>query len=184
MSLRVKLVSVISAFVLILSLFIVGVVSAQQATVNLGGTITFQAKDVQATISAGVVAGGTLADSTSKLQEITLDANNDGTDEIATWSGLALTFADAGSDVTIKFTITNDHPEKALVVTTNQAIPEAGAVNATMVTTVAGGTGTVDNNSIAVGSSADYTVTFHITDKNASASITGFNLAINLTMAA
>lgn len=184
MSLKAKLVSTISAFILVLCLLVVGVLAAQQVTVNLGGTITFQAKDVQATISAGVVAGGNLSDSANKLQQIVLDADNEGADAIASWSGLAITFTDAGDDVTIKFTVTNDHPEKALIVTTNQVIPENGAVNATMTTTVTGGTGTVDNNTIAVGSSADYTVTFHITERNASASVTGFNLAINLTMAA
>ena len=182
MSNKVKLVSVVSAILLVISLLIGGVLAAQSVTVNLGGTITFQAKDVQATISAGVIANGSVADPENKMQQVVLDAENDGATAIATWSGLDLTFADAGDDVTITFTITNDHGEKDLVVTTVQT--DGTTDNATMTASVTGGTGTVASNTIAVGGSAEYTVTFHITDQNASASITGFNLAINLTMAA
>lgn len=182
MSNKVKLVSIITALVFVLSLLIVGVLAAQTATVNLGGTITFQAKDVQATISAGVVTNGSVADAENKMQTVVLDAENDGAAAIATWSGLNLTFDDGGDDVTITFTITNDHGEKDLIVTTVQT--DGTTDNATMTTTVTGGTGTVTSNTIAVGSSAEYTVTFHIVDQNASASITGFNLAIGLTMAA
>mgnify|MGYP001851707358 FL=1 len=39
MSINLKLVSCISAFILVLGIFIFGVLSAQQATVNLGGSI-------------------------------------------------------------------------------------------------------------------------------------------------
>lgn len=182
MSNKVKLVSVIAAFALILSLVVAGVLAAQSATVNLGGTITFQAKDVQATISAATVVNGTVADAANKLQEVVLDADNDGSTAIATWAGLDITFDESGDDVTVTFTITNNHGEKDLVVTTVQT--DGTTDNATMTTTVTGGTGTVASNTIAVGSSAEYTVTFHIVDQNASASITGFNLAIGLTMAA
>lgn len=182
MSFKIKLISTVSAFILVLSLLAVGVFAAQSATVNLGGTITFQAKDVQATISAATVSGATLTDAENKLQAIVLDAENDGSEEIATWAGLVLAFDNSGDDATIKFTITNDHPEKALTVTTTQV---NGTVdNATMTVTQTGGTGTVENNSIAVGGSAEYTVTFHIENQNASASITGFSLAIGMTMAA
>ena len=181
MSNKLKLVSVISAFLLVISLLVGGVLAAQSATVNLGGTITFQAKDVQATISAATVNNGTLTDAGSKLQQVVLDADNDGAEAIATWAGLVLSFDDSGDDLTITFTITNDHGEKDLIVTTTQT--DGTTDNATMTTTVAGGTGTVASTTIAVGDSADYTVTFHIVDQNASASIAGFNLAIGLTMA-
>ena len=181
MSNKAKLITIVTAFVLVLSLLTVGVFAVQSATVNLGGTITFNATDVQATISAGTVANGTVTDAEAKLQEIKLDADNDGATAIATWGGLDLVFAEGGDDLTITFTVTNDHAEKGLVVTT--AATPGTAVNMTMVTTVEGGTGTVESNTIAVGGSAEYTVTFHITNQNASASITGFNLAIGLTMA-
>lgn len=181
MSNKAKLITVISAFVLVVSLLTVGVFAVQSATVNMGGTITFNATDVQATISAATVANGTVTDAAAKLQEIKFDADNDGSTALATWGGLDIAFAAGGDDVTITFTITNDHAEKGLVVTTT---PTPGtAVNMTMTTTVEGGTGTVENNTIAVGGSAEYTVTFHIANQNASASITGFNLAVGLTMA-
>ena len=181
MSNKVKLVSVIAAFVLILTLAIAGVAAAQSVTVNLGGTITFNATDVQATISAGVITNGSVTDAENKLQHVVLDADNDGATSIATWSGLNLTFDEGRDDLTITFTITNDHEEKGLNVATVQT--DGTVDNMTMTTTVEGGTGTVQNNVIPVGGSADYTVTFHITDQNSSASIAGFNLAITLTTA-
>lgn len=181
MSNKVKLISVVSAFVLVLALLIVGVFAAQSVTVNLGGTITFQATDVQATISAAVVNNATVGDATNKLKAITLDADNDGATEIATWAGLAIAFDPSGDDVTIVFTITNDHTEKGLVVTTTET--PGTLSNMTMATSVVGGTGTVASNTIAVGESAEYTVTFHITSQNSSASITGFNVALNMTVA-
>ena len=181
MSNKAKLVSVIVSVLLVISLLTIGVFAAQNATINLGGTITFQAKDVQATISKAVVTNGTVTDADNKMLEVVLDADNDGATAIATWSGLDIVFDDSGDDVTIVFTITNDHGEKALVVTTTQT--DGTTDNATMTTTVTGGTGTVASNSIAVGESAEYTVTFHIIDQNTSASITGFNLAIGMVMA-
>ncbi len=50
MSLKAKLISTISAFVLILTIVIVAVWAATQANVSLGGTINFQATNVYAKV--------------------------------------------------------------------------------------------------------------------------------------
>lgn len=51
MSLKTKLISSISAFVLVLALLVVGVFALPQETFTLGGTINFQAKNVYAEIT-------------------------------------------------------------------------------------------------------------------------------------
>ena len=50
MSLKAKLVSSIAAFCLVLALMVVGIFAANQVEVNLGGSITYTANDVIATI--------------------------------------------------------------------------------------------------------------------------------------
>ena len=54
MSLKAKLVSVISAFVLILTVAIVSVWAVSQANVTMGGTVGFKADNVYAQISATI----------------------------------------------------------------------------------------------------------------------------------
>ncbi len=56
MTLKTKLISSISAFVLVLALLVVGVFALPQANVPLGGTINFQAKNVYAEIT-GTISG-------------------------------------------------------------------------------------------------------------------------------
>ena len=56
MSLKTKLISSISAFVLVLALLVVGVFALPQETITLGGTINFQAKNVYAEIT-GTISG-------------------------------------------------------------------------------------------------------------------------------
>ena len=56
MSLKTKLISSISAFVLVLALLVVGVFALPQANVPLGGTINFQATNVYAEIT-GTISG-------------------------------------------------------------------------------------------------------------------------------
>ena len=56
MSLKTKLISSISAFVLVLALLVVGVFALPQANVPLGGTINFQATSVYAEIT-GTISG-------------------------------------------------------------------------------------------------------------------------------
>ncbi|MBE5746253.1 MAG: hypothetical protein E7359_03080, partial [Clostridiales bacterium] len=54
MSLKMKLASTVSAFLLILGLTIMGVFAAPTATINLGGSISFKATDVHATVQGKI----------------------------------------------------------------------------------------------------------------------------------
>ncbi len=178
MTLKTKLISCISAFVLVISLMLVSIMAVPNVTLNIGGNVTFEATDVQATISNGILANGTLTDSESKMQEVVLDATHDGAEELATWSGLELAFNKSGEDMTITFSITNNHPEKDMFV---EVTPSIGTqTNATMTVTSTSSDPISGITIPADGESETFTVTFHVESKNSSASIENF--AINIAL--
>lgn len=180
--------SLVLSILLVLNLVVCGVaIALSVANVTLGGSITFNAKHVNATISAGTVSGGTL-NGTNKMQAITLDATHDGADEIATWSGLDLEFNESGDDVSISFTITNNSEEFDLA--SALTITNGTQTNATMTVSATKGGSAVDASSVIIDkksgettTSVQYTITFKVTDKDKSASISGFELKFNLEKA-
>ncbi len=183
MSLKMKLVSCVSAFIIVASLMLISVFAATNVTLNIGGNVTFQAVGVQATISQGVVANGTVADSASKMQAVTIDSENDGATALATWSGLELSFNEDGDPMTITFDITNNHTERDLEVTITNSIGTAS--NATMSVT-----STSDDPVSAivipaktsdVANSETITITFSVQDPDLSASIEGFTVGVEMT---
>lgn len=173
-------------FILFSSMMGVAVWAALNRTVSMSGNISFTATDVYATVSAGTVNGGTLADSSTKLQAVTLSANaSEDTTEanFPTWTGLALTFPENGNDVTITFTITNLSTVRDMKVTLGETT--GTLTNATMKVTfdgVASATSspkTVNKNN----GTTTVVVTFSVTDKNIDASITGFTIPLTFEKA-
>ena len=59
MSLKAKLVSSVAAFMLVLALLVVGVLAVPQATINMGGSITFDATDVVGSVSVATDGAAT-----------------------------------------------------------------------------------------------------------------------------
>ena len=107
MSLKMKWTSTICAFFLILGLVIMGVFASPQASVNLGGTITFHATDVYANVYGSITgavesetAGGTLS-----LTTLNFEAGE--TTDASSWANVPLTFNDMGEVITISITIEN-----------------------------------------------------------------------------
>ena len=109
MSLKAKLFSSIAAFALVACLLIVGVFAVSPANVNMGGSITFTAKDVLATIS-GSVAG--IAESTTGLEEKIVFTEDTVSGTNSDWSGLAWNFS-GKEDVVLTITVHNDSAERA-----------------------------------------------------------------------
>lgn len=171
-------------FVLVTGLVGYGVYAAVASKLNLGGNISFDAKDVQASISAGTLSSGAvLEDAANKMQAISIDANSDGATAMATWSGLNISFPDDASDVTITFTVANNHTEKDLLISIGE---KTGTYNnATMTITM---DGVAKISAIVAAKTADTTstctvvVTFKVTDKNKSASISNFNIPFDLEL--
>ena len=56
MTLKNKLISLFSAFVLVVSIMIIGIYAANNVPVNMGGNITFDASDVYAKVT-GTISG-------------------------------------------------------------------------------------------------------------------------------
>ena len=174
--------NVLLALLLLLTTAVTITLAVQQFNMNVGGNITFNATEVQATISAGQVENGTVADSASKMQQIVLTPGTDGATEKATWTGLVITF-DGLNDVTISFTVTNDHTEKDLQMTL--ATQSTTANNMTMTATV-DGTDVATASPVTIGksgsadNSVDCVITFHLSNNTKSASITNFAFTCGL----
>ena len=185
MSFKIKLVSCLSAFIIVVSVMLVAVFAATNVTLNIGGNVSFTATATQATISQGMVSNGTLADSANKMHEIVIDAENDGATATATWSGLELTFNENGQDMTITFGITNNHTERDLQVSISNTITSSD--NATMAITSTSDdpiTGIIiPANTTGTANSETITVTFSVTNKAMPASLEGFTINVNLESA-
>ena len=175
MSTKVKLVSLISAFVLVLAIMMVAVMAVPTVTLNMGGSISFTATDLQVTISRGVLANGTIEDSANKMQEVKIDAYDDGAEELATWTNLNLTFNESGEDMTITFTITNNSTVDDIraTVTVNQGTTNNATVS---VTTPSSSNAIIPAND----GSQQFVITFHVNNRNDSASIENFEINIDL----
>lgn len=119
MSLKVKLVSVIVAFVIIVSLLMVGVYAATNVTLNIGGNVSFTATSVNALISGSVVGTASNPSTPLELDDISLSA--DTTDGAVTmppsWQNVNLTYGDNGSPITITITIENRSSDRGIDVT-------------------------------------------------------------------
>ena len=119
MNLKAKLISSISAFVLLLTILIVSVWAVSQTQVPLGGTINFQATSVYAKVSA-TVSG---MDSNPTLPTLIFSEGEDATPEtdIEKWNNLNLVFNSSATPIEISVTVENLSEELSLGVSiTNQ----------------------------------------------------------------
>ena len=117
MSLKMKLTSTICAFFLVLGITIMGVLATPNATVNLGGTITFQATNVYAIVNGsitGAVESEAVAGKVLNLETLRFDNETDVIAEGAKWSNTNLSFDNLGSQITITITIENKATDRPL----------------------------------------------------------------------
>ena len=184
MSLKVKLISLITTFVLLCSLLTVGVFAVKNTTFNVGGDIVFNVQGIEATITRGDTAGFT-ADKTignaegNILSDITLNNNmtaQDVADEFAPWSGLNLAFSE--NVATIKLTITNTAEEGADNYLDISAIASATTKNNAKINVVN------DDGEITAllgpQESVSFTITFSVIDDEYSASLNGFLIKFDM----
>lgn len=181
------LANVLLSLLLVMTTAITITLAIKQFNMGIGGNITFQANDVQATISKGVISNGTLTDDANKMQSITLTPET--TDETGlvtakeSWKNLVITF-DGISDVTLSFSITNNHTEKGLEVSF-ETTPGTQS-NMEMSATIDGESKTSitipAKSSMEIDTTIDCVIKFHITDTTKSASIKGFNFTCNLSL--
>lgn len=166
MSLKAKLVTSISAFCLVLALLIVGVLAVPSATINMGGTITFSATDVNATVSI-TVTGTT--EGTQPSQTYTFKAGQGNATE--EWKSNNWTY-DAGRQITITITVTNNDTARDLIVSYTAPVG-TGFTNTTLGGSPSASDVTLDDATTGAAGSSNkvtYTITFAPKDQNLSAS--------------
>lgn len=187
MSLKAKLFSSIAAFALVACLLIVGVFAVSPANVNMGGSITFTAKDVLATISGSVT---NIAESTTGLEEKIVFTEATVSDTNSDWSGLAWNFS-SKQDVELTITVHNDSTERAFSakITAPTDTADDNVKISTAYQTAASWTG--EGTAIIAGQSANVAsvdaegtllirVTFHI--ENAGKEVNGANWTLGLEL--
>ncbi len=164
MRLKTKLYSVIMAFCLMLSLLAVGVWAVNSGTVNIGGTVSFIATDIYATIT-GKVEGAT---TTPTLSTLNYSATGTPTqDELNTWSR-DLEFAKTTTP-TIKWTVTiQNKSERVLYVSLTDNM--TSITNVTKSMTYDGATYTSGEKAIPAGTTKVFTMTAVVNDTNKKAS--------------
>ena len=181
MSLKAKLVTSISAFALVLALLIVGVFAVNQATINMGGQISFQATDVNATVTINVE--GT-AGSTDTDDDKTYTFNADTKSAPEAWTGKNWTFDDTRT-ITVTVTVTNKDTVRSL--TSTFTAPAAVTSNLACATTedskpITAGVAT-SGTPVAPGEDLVYIMTFTIEDANLAVNKAAWTAALTLANA-
>ena len=176
MSLKVKLVSFISMFILVLSLMLISVFAATNVTLNIGGNVSFTASSVNALIT-GSIAGNAAGGST--LTTIDIDASDpDGPVSMPSdWTSMDLTFTESASPITVTINIQNRSTDREIAVSLTDS---TNISNVEVIRECDGvGINASDSRNIPGGETITYTFEFNVQSKNSSAN-GAFDLTIGL----
>ncbi|MBO5022342.1 MAG: leucine-rich repeat domain-containing protein [Clostridia bacterium] len=179
MKLKTKLCSTIVMFCLTIVTLMVGVWAVKSANVNIGGTLSFVAQGIEATISKGTMSNGTwqtASHATTKLKQIEItkaDTTSTLSSKFSSWSGINLNFNENGDDITISFSITNNSDTNSIAVDVSTSY--ASATNCTIA---------IDTSSASIepNKTQNFTLTMKITDKDINASMTNFTVIFNMQL--
>ena len=179
MSLKMKLISAISAFTLVLGLLIMGVFAVNQAQVDMGGSITFNADDVYARVT-GSVANAQVAPAGL---DVTYSAYETVGDPSA-WEELDLLFDSQGTPVVITITVENLSTERSLTVNLKDTItsntPNLNKSLQRDSSTYSSGTNiTLDPKDNGTNTTT-FTITLSVADRNQSLTNAQFDYDLNL----
>lgn len=169
MKLKAKLISTIAAFAMVLCLTIVGVWAATSVKVNVTGTVTYTAKDVNATVT-GAITG---INESGKAYSKSWNADNNEATAEDTWDLSDITFV-KNQSVVITLTVKNNDTARSLTAT----LVNEGAATGTNTTAVLGATTTA---TVAAGESQDFTFTISVDNWNLAAS---YSIDLALTLVA
>ncbi len=122
MSAKVKLISFISAFVLVLGIMIIGVLSAEQVQVNIGGSVSFNATNVYAKVS-GNISGAETGNKT--FSTLTYSAEETTGNE-SDWTNLTLEFTETPDPIVITITVENLSTQRTLTVNLENTLQGEG----------------------------------------------------------
>ena len=122
MSAKVKLISIISAFVLVLGIMIIGVLSAEQVQVNIGGSVSFNATNVYAKVSGNISRAKTGNKTFSTLTYSAEETTGNESD----WTNLELNFDSDATPILIEITVENLSTDRELQVSLENDIQANG----------------------------------------------------------
>ena len=122
MSAKVKLISFISAFVLVLGIMIIGVLSAEQVKVNIGGSVSFNATNVYARVSGDISGAGSGNKTFSTLTYSASETTGDESD----WTKLDLEFTETPDPIVITITVENLSTQRTLTVNLENTLQGEG----------------------------------------------------------
>ena len=183
MSLKLKLISLISVFMLVLGMLITGVFAASQGTVNMGGSLSFVATDVYARIEGRVT--GAVGENPLVLPTLNYSASTEPSEEeLYDWSNLNLTFDEDAA--AIEIVVTNLASDRTLTVNIEDTISVDSTTNLRKTITKDGGAYSSGTNSTLEASTATpsntttYKITFEVKDPNNSLPEINFNYIIHL----
>ena len=177
MSLKAKLISSISMFVLVLALLVVSVFALRQERLSLGGTISFQASSVYAKVS-GTVSG---MNENPTLPTLIFSEGKDATPEsdMEIWNALSLVFSESGEPIKISLTVENLSEELSLGVSITNQIASIENVNISITKNDEEATSSI----VAPAESATFVLTISLKDTSVSVPETSYDFLINLTEA-
>ena len=176
MSLKVKLVSFISAFIIVASLMLITVFAATNVTLNIGGTVSFTANSVNALIT-GSIAGNAAGGST--LTPIDIDASDsDGAVSMPSdWTNMDLTFTESASPIIVTINIQNRSTDRAIAV----SLTDSTNISNVTVTRECDGSSITASDSRDILGGQTITYTFELTVQSQNSSASGaFSLVIGL----
>lgn len=113
MSLKLKLITSISAFFLVLALLITGVFAARNLEFSFGGTINFEG--VNGNIDALITAEVTGTSTPITLDPISIEQGDTEVTVPDSWQNLDLTFNENVENIILSFTVTNRREDRGLL---------------------------------------------------------------------
>ena len=178
MSAKVKLISIISAFVLVLGIMIIGVLSAEQVQVNIGGSVSFNATNVYARVS-GNISGAQTGNKT--FSTLTYSASETTGDE-SDWANLALEFTEIPDPIIITITVENLSTQRTLTANLTNSLSTSG-LNIAITRDTASYTSATNVELGTAGSSTDsttFTLTLTVANPNEDLTDVTFGYILNM----
>ena len=174
-----KLVSMISAFVLVIGMLLIGVFAVERVQVDMGGSITFNADDVYARVT-GSVANAQVAPAGLDVTYSAYETKGNPT----AWESLDLEFDSYATPIVISITVENLSTERSLTVNLTDAltssVPNLGkALQRDNGAYTSGSNITLDPKDNGT-STTTFTITLSVTDKNQSLTNAQFDYDLNL----
>lgn len=174
MTLKTKLISIIVAFVMVVSLMLVGIFASSTITMQMGGNVSFTANGVYAEVT-GTITGASGGQVTLPKVEIDYTDTTENITMPTEWTNMPLTFDENGSEITVSFTITNLATDRNIDTT----ITDTTVANGFTVTRDCDGETISETDNRIITDSATYTFKLNVSSKNSPASGT-FGIYVNL----